>query len=193
MPVLPDPRTAGERAAQILDVIKADDEYDRLVDSSLLYSDCWKCAANGFVVITEWDETKDSPHLLAEALKALALKAAVYEATNDERLAELLVAGPVDEMVHAVLAQTGLMTRIAGRLGVTWVHMTDCESYGYEPGGYTDQAYEAAGFGEMDRRYWLSSTEALRRSAQLDKRYVSIGFRAGGRSHTFNFAQPVIA
>ena len=55
----------------------------------------------------------DAGPLLIEALRVLALKAAVFELTDgDEQAAELLVPGPVDEMVHAVLAQFTVMTRI---------------------------------------------------------------------------------
>ncbi|SBW20469.1 hypothetical protein FDG2_1700 [Candidatus Protofrankia californiensis] len=56
----------------------------------------------------------------------------------------LLVAAPVDEMVHAVLAQHTLISRMQRSLALDLVHMTDQEQFDYEPGCYTDACYQAA-------------------------------------------------
>jgi hypothetical protein len=83
----------------------------------------------------------------------LCLKTAVYELTGgDEHAAELIVAAPVDEMVHAVLAQHTLCVRMTTRLGIRFVHMTDRERFGYRKGEYTYRAYVAAGWGEPNER-----------------------------------------
>ena len=64
---------------------------------------------------------RDAAPLLGEALRVLALKAAVFELCGgDEHAAELLVPAPVDEMIHAVLAQFTLMTHLQRDLGVTF-------------------------------------------------------------------------
>lgn len=86
----------------------------------------------------------------------LALKTAVFELTcGDEEAAELEISAPVDEMVHATLAQYTLCQTMTAKLGIQFVHMTDQERFGYRVGGYADQCYTAAGWGEPNRRYWL--------------------------------------
>jgi hypothetical protein len=95
----PDAVRIGERAAQLLAEIKRDIEFDRLVASSQLYADCW-ATFTGYPIIAEWNHDTDKAPLFEEGLKVLALKAAVWEATDgDEAAAELDVAAPVDEMV----------------------------------------------------------------------------------------------
>jgi hypothetical protein len=46
-----------------------------------------------------------------------------------------------------------LMTQLQMRLGVIFPHMTELERFAYQRGGYTDQIWAGAGFGEQDRRY----------------------------------------
>ena len=112
----------------------------------------------------------------------------MYELTGgDEHAAELEVSAPVDEMVHAVLAQYTLCQQMTRKLGIEFVHMTDMERFTYAAGGYTDQCYVAAGWGEPDRRYWLDRTEMGRRLDYLGGLYESIGFQAEGRSHRHTF------
>src|SRR6266487_2308108 len=95
---MPDPTVVGHRAAEIFRLVQADPEYSRLETSSLRYAECWK-TFTGYSIVSRFDLTTDAPALLDEALRVLALKAAVYELTGgDEAAAELLVAGPVDEM-----------------------------------------------------------------------------------------------
>lgn len=185
---MPDPSGVGKRAAEILDLIKGDEAYDRLSDSSKKYADCWS-TFSGYPVIARWDLDTDKAALFDEAMKALALKSAVFELTHgDESAAELLIALPVDEMTHAVLAQHNIVTALQVRIGVLLPHMTDLEEFGWEPCDYTSQCYAAAGWGDMNPRYWVGTTEAKRRLGILDEAYVGAGIHGLGRRHDYTFA-----
>jgi hypothetical protein len=184
---MPEPAVVGRRAAEIFGLVQADQEYLRLESSSLRYADCWK-TFTGYSIVSRFDLATDAPALLGEALRVLALKAAVYELTGgDEAAAELLVPGPVDEMVHAVLAQHTLVVRLTHRLGISFVHMTDREEFGWRPGDYTEQCYRAAGFGDPDPRYWIGAEETVRRLGILTPKYHSIGFVEVGRRSVIDF------
>ncbi|MGH8902608.1 MAG: hypothetical protein ACRDYA_13260 [Egibacteraceae bacterium] len=189
-----DAAVVGRRAAQILDLICASEEYDRLVESTRMYPDCW-ATFTGYPIIAQWDLATDAQPLFQEALRVLCLKAAVYELTSgDEAEAELIVAAPVDEMVHAVLAQYTLCVRMTQRLGIHFVHMTDRECFGYRKGGYTHQCYVAAGWGEPNERYWIDADETGRRLKILGRRYASIGIHDSGRRHGIDFnGEPALA
>jgi hypothetical protein len=185
--VIPAPGEVGRRAADILTLIKKTEEYARLERSSQAYTDCW-ATFTGYPLVANWNLQTDTPPLFEEALRVLALKTAVFELSDgDENLAELEISAPVDEMVHAVLAQYTLCQTMTERLGIRFVHMTDQERFTYRPGGYTDQCYTATGWGEQDRRYWLGGDEMQRRLDYLGGLYRSIGFQEEGRSHTHNF------
>jgi hypothetical protein len=189
----PSPATVGERAAEILELIKGSDEYARLEESTRLYPDCW-ATFTGYPIIAQWDLSKDAGPLFEEALRVLALKSAVFELSGeDEEAAELVVSAPVDEMVHAVLAQYTLCQTMTQRLGIRFVHMTDRERFGWRRGDYTHECYTAAGWGEPDPRYWIDAAETDRRLNILNKRYRSVGIQDTGRKHdfTFNELQPV--
>jgi hypothetical protein len=187
MKTMPDVAAVGRRAAQILALVQVDEEYPRLESSSLRYNDDWT-TFTGFALVSQFDLTNDAPPLLREALRVLALKTAVLELSGgDEAAAELLVPAPVDEMVHAVLAQHTLVVRLTARLGIQWVHMTDKEKFGWCPGDYTEQVYRAAGFGDPDPRYWLAAAECKRRLGILAPRYTGIGFTAMGRRSIIDF------
>lgn len=89
--------------------------YPRLERSARRYPDCW-ATFTGYPIVSHWDLDADSEPLFHDALRVLCLKAAVYELSGgDEQAAELLVSAPVDEMVHAILAQFTLMTRLQMR------------------------------------------------------------------------------
>lgn len=181
-----DVQTVGARAAQILAAVKAHPLYGRLTGSSMAYTDCW-ATFTGYPVISKWDLATDAGPLLTEALRLLALKAAVFEVTGDEQAAELLAPGTVDEMVHAVLAQFTVMTRLQTELGVLFPHATENERFTYERGGITDQLYAAAGWGEQPTRYWLGADEVNRRLAVLDGKYELGGIHGHGRRHDIDF------
>ena len=81
-----------------------------------------------------------------------------------------------------------LVTAMQARLGVLFPHMTDLEEFGWEPGDYTEQCYRAAGWGDLDSRYWIGTTEARRRLGILETAYDSAGVHDNGRRHDFTFA-----
>jgi len=181
------PAEAGRRAAQILTAMQDHPSYERLNSSSMKYSTCW-ATFTGYPTIAEWSLERDAGPLLAEALRVLALKAAVFDLTGgDEEAAELLVPAPVDEMIHAVLAQFTLMTRMQADLDVTFPHATELERFTYTRGCVTDTFYAAAGWGEQPSRYWLDSAEVNRRIGILNHRYAAAGFGRDGRSHDLDF------
>ncbi|MEU8158852.1 hypothetical protein [Micromonospora parva] len=184
---MPEVGEVGRRAAEILDKMQAHPLYGRLKSSSMKYSTCW-ATFTGYPAISRWSLERDAAPLLDEALRVLALKAAVFDLSGgDERAAELLVPAPVDEMIHAVLAQFTLMTRLQSDLGVTFPHATELEEFTYTRGGITDAYYAAAGWGEQPLRYWLDSAEVNRRLGLLNERYQAAGLGRDGRSHDFDF------
>ncbi|MFF1284337.1 hypothetical protein ACFVY4_26795 [Streptomyces sp. NPDC058299] len=173
-------------AKRILDSIKNDPEFGAFRAASLEYSEDWQCFT-GFPVVARWNLEADAAPLFEEGLRALALKAAVYEATGDDQAAEVAIAVPVDEMTHAMLAQAQLFARIAARCGVGIIHQTDQEHTDYRAGGYTHDCYRAA-WGEPPARYWLDHEEVVRRRGVLAERYESIGMGRSGREHSIDFA-----
>ncbi|SFD29611.1 hypothetical protein [Micromonospora sediminimaris] len=187
---MPQVTEVGRRAAEILDRMRAHPAYDRLHSSSMTYSTCW-ATFTGYPAISRWSLERDAGALLEEALRVLALKAAVFALSGgDERAAELLVPAPVDEMIHAVLAQFTLMTRMQADLAVVFPHATELEEFTYTRGCVTDAYYAAAGWGEQPLRYWLDSAEVTRRLDLLNTRYQAAGLGRDGRSHDFDFDRP---
>ena len=187
---MPEPAEVGRRAAEILDLITQHPSSERLRSSSMKYSSCW-ATFTGYPAISQWSLDRDAGPLLTEAMRVLALKAAVFELTGgDEEAAELLVPAPVDEMIHAVLAQFTLMSRMQRDLGVTFPHATELEEFTYTRGCLTDAYYAAAGWGPQPLRYWLDSAEVTRRLDQLNAHYQAAGLGRDGRSHDFAFDQP---
>ncbi|WP_213450893.1 hypothetical protein [Rhizomonospora bruguierae] len=183
----PEPAAVGKRAAQILGLISGSPEYRRLVDSAGRYVDCW-ATFTGYPIISTFNLEVDTAPLFTEAMRVLALKSAVYELSGeDEEAAELVVSAPVDEMVHAVLAQYTLCQTMTQRLGLRFVHMTDQERFGWRHGDYTEQCYRAAGWGEPPARYWIDADETGRRLKILNSRYRSIGIDNDGRRHSIDF------
>lgn len=188
---MPDAAQVGERAAHILRTMQAHPGYERLRSSSMRYSTCW-ATFTGYPLVSQWSLDRDAEPLLGEALKVLALKAAVFELTDgDERAAELLVPAPVDEMVHAVLAQATVMSRMQNDLELLFPHATELERFDYTRGCLTDLYYAAADWDEQPLRYWLDAAEVNRRLAILNARYRDAGFGPDGRSHSFTFDAPV--
>lgn len=186
---LPAPAEVGPVAARILAAIHADPEYPRLIDGCGRYNSDWTCTT-GTLAIARWDQAADAVPLLEEALRALSLKAAVFALTGDEETAELPIARPVDEVVHAVLAQRTLTERLAERCGLKVVHMTDTEQRTgeYETGDSTWQAYLAAFGVAPPTRYWLGGAEHQRRVTLLSGRLAEVGLYDQGRRHSLDFA-----
>lgn len=189
--VLPSVEKVAERAREIHTAIEADHEFPAFKAASLKYDADWQCFT-GSVVVSEYDQEKDKHGLFAEGLKALCLKAAVYEMTGDENTAEIPIAVPVDEMTHAMIAQPQLLARITARVGVSVIHQTDQEHTDWREGDYTHKAYGAA-WGEPDRRLWLPAEEVTRRLAWLDQKYAAMGFRKQGQAHSFTFSAAELA
>jgi hypothetical protein len=187
----PSASAVGRRAVEILNALEGDEAFERLVSSTALYASCWS-TFTGYPVVCEFDLDADTAPLFTEAMRVLALKAAIYELTaGDEEAAELVVSPPVDEMVHAVLAQHTLCVQLEQRLGIGLVHMTDQERFGWQPGDYTQECYQAAGWGTPPERYWIDAAEVKRRLAILDDLYESIGVQGGGRRVAVDFdAEP---
>jgi hypothetical protein len=79
---------------------------------------CW-ATFTGYPITANWDLETDTAPLFVEALRVPALKSAVFELTGgDEHAAELLLSAPVDEMVHAILAQYTLCRTMTGKLEI---------------------------------------------------------------------------
>lgn len=186
MSTMPTPAQTADKAKQILAAIEADPEFGAFEAATLEYSSDWQCFT-GFPVIERWSLDEDKAPLFAEGLRALALKAAVFDLTADERLAEIPVAVPVDEMTHAMIAQPQLFARITARVGVSVIHQTDQEHTDYTSGDFTHLAYRLA-WGEPPARYWLVKEEVDRRVKILTARYASIGMDRAGREHDIDFA-----
>ncbi|KUJ69202.1 hypothetical protein ACZ90_12690 [Streptomyces albus subsp. albus] len=182
---LPEPATIAEAASDILTRISEHPQYDAFKSASLEYSEDWQCFT-GFPVISEWKLEDDAAPLLTEGLRALALKAAVYQHTQDDQAAEIAISVPVDEMTHAMLAQAQLLHRIVSDLGISIIHQTDQEHIDYMGTGYTADCYRAA-WGDPPARYWLDHTEVLRRRGVLGELYQQIGMERSGRQHSIAF------
>jgi hypothetical protein len=184
-----DKRVIGERARAVLHAIKESDYYRRLLTSSMLYETCW-ATFTGYPLIPRWDQRRDAEPLFREALRVLAMKVAVYELSGgDEHAAELVISAPVDEMVHAVLAQYTLCGTIERALNIRFVHMTDQERFGYNPGNWAHELYVATYGEEPPPRYWIGKDETDRRLAILNQLYESIGVHKLGQRHTIDFAE----
>ncbi|MFE2496579.1 hypothetical protein [Streptomyces scopuliridis] len=166
--------------------LSRDPEFSAFTAAALKYDEAWTCFT-GFPVISNWDLDADKRPLLTEGLRALALKAAVYElGGQDENMTEIPIAVPVDEMMHAMIAQPQLLARIANRIGIAVIHQTDKEHHDYTTGDYTHTAYVHA-WGTPPERYWVDHTEATRRLDILDGKYAAAGFLRSGKAHTIDF------
>ncbi|MFF5407914.1 hypothetical protein ACFY8K_34240 [Streptomyces misionensis] len=183
---MPAVEAVADAAQRILNDIKTDREFAAFRAASLEYSEDWQCFT-GFPVVERWSLEADAKPLFEEGLRALALKAAVYDATCDDQAAEIAIAVPVDEMTHAMLAQAQLLTRIAARVGAVIIHQTDQEHTDFRVGGYAHDCYRAA-WGEPPVRYWLDHEEVVRRRDVLAGLYASIGMGRSGREHSITFA-----
>lgn len=173
----------AERARAIHDVLAGDPEIARLETAVSKYSSDWD-DFYGYPIIVDYDAVADAPGLFKEALRAMALKSAVWDLTSgDEQKSELPVPVPVDTMTHAMMAQFSLLTRMMQRHGVQFVHMTDME-HGiseWDHGDYTHECYKRA-FGEdVNPRYWIGAKETERRRKVLDGIYAGIGVTERGR------------
>ncbi|WP_413802308.1 hypothetical protein [Streptomyces iranensis] len=187
IPIMPSPADTTRSAQQILSQIQADSEFAAFRAASLEYSDEWQCFT-GFPVISNWSLDEDAEPLFEEGLRAISLKTAIHELTGDEHAAEISIAVPVDEMIHAMLAQSQLIVRIAQRLGLSIIHQTDQECTKYTSTCYTAECYRAA-WGTPPPRYWLFHDEVIKRREHLAGLYESIGMGRSGRQHSIKFEE----
>ncbi|WP_079031833.1 hypothetical protein [Streptomyces specialis] len=186
---MPEPGTVADRAREILTIMHEWPGFERLERSTRAYRDCWG-TYTGYTTISEFDLERDKDALLAEALRVLALKTAVWELSGrDEHAAELDVSAPVDEMVHAILARHTVVRDMERATGLELVHMTDRETFNWRRGDYTHRCYAAA-WGEPPERHWIDAQETARRHAILDGKLASIGITSLGRRHNLTFAAP---
>lgn len=177
----------AQNAADIVAQFEGHPEFAEFKAASLNYSDDWQCFT-GFPVVSEWNLERDAEPLFVEGLRALAIKAAVFHATADEKAAEVPIAVPVDEMTHAMIAQSQLLQKIAGHCGTLIIHQTDQEHTDYHAGSITHALYVAAFGEEPPARYWLDHHEVTARREHLATLYARIGMGRSGREHSIDFA-----
>ncbi len=182
----PDPQAAGGVAAEILGRVLSSEEYPRLTHDVRLQRHRW-ATFTGLPLIAQLNLDRDAEPLLREALRTLALRAAVYRITgSDDTAATLAVPAPIDDMVRAVLAEHTLCTQLSRRLGIRFVRMlTAWDHFGWQPLDYTHRCYLHAGW-ELDERYWITADETARRVTILNRRYAEIGLSRGGQ-HKLRF------
>ncbi|MGA5598485.1 hypothetical protein ACPCSE_30045 [Streptomyces cellulosae] len=185
-------RPAPEAVATLARTIRADwladPEMESILDGCRRYSSDWSDDYGQFL-IPGYTVEKDAPPLIDDALKAMAVKTAVYELTGDEVAAELPVSVPVDVAIHALTAQFTALSRVQQRTGHPFVHSTVNEHVVDTPwrlGDYTHQAMREA-FGPLDERYWIDADEAERRRKVLDGKYASIGITDRGMTSSIFF------
>lgn len=188
---LPSAERVAKRATEILAAVEADQEFPAFVAASLKYDQDWTCYS-GTPIISRYNQETDAAPLFTEGLRALCLKAAVFEMTGDENAAEIPIAIPVDEMTHAMIAQPQLLARITARVGVPIIHQTDQEHTDWRTLDYTHQAYRHA-WGEPPERYWIDHEEATRRLGILREKYEAAGFLNMGQAHLIEFGEPIAA
>ncbi|QCX75476.1 hypothetical protein C9F11_08935 [Streptomyces sp. YIM 121038] len=187
--VRPTPEEVAERARVIRAAWLADEEMTTVLKGCEKYTSDWDDFYGG-PLVSRYSVERDAAPLLQDAVKVMALKAAVYEMTGDELAAELPVPVPVDVTCHALCAQITVLSRVQARTGHLFVHSTVNEHANGTPwrlGDYTHQAYRLA-YGPVDERYWIDADEAERRREILDARYASIGITDRGMTSSIAYA-----
>lgn len=183
----PAPEKVAERARAVLATVESDPEFSRLRTACAKYDEDWT-SFMGYALVDSFDIATDTEPLFPEAMRAMAIKSAVYEMTGDEAAAEVAVSVPVDEMIHALAAQFTVLSRIQERTGIKFVHATDREAIGeWDHGDYTHQVYRAA-WGPMNARYWFGKEETAKRRAAVMAKYEPVGILDGGRRFVPGFA-----
>ena len=160
-----------------------DAEIERLEKAVSQYSSDWT-DFYGYPIITDYDAVADAPGLFKEAVRAMALKSAVWDLTDgNEATAELPMPVPVDTMTHAMMAQFSLLTRMMQRHNIQFVHMTDMEhgNTAWDHGDYTHEVYELAYGEDVNPRFWIGAEETERRRKALDVLYEGIGVSDRGK------------
>lgn len=118
---LPAPETTARRAAEILAVWEAD------------------------------PALPETAGCLADAVRVLAVRAAVHEATGDADVAALPAPGVVELSARLLVQQFPEVHEVVNRSGHAFV--AGAEGTRWEPGGYLHRAYAGA-FGQAGGRHW---------------------------------------
>ncbi|MFD7835520.1 hypothetical protein [Streptomyces sp. NPDC059761] len=190
---MPTPEEVGARAKRIYEAFRADPEFRAFKAATLAHLTRWQCFG-GPVLVSNWDLVLDRESLFREAVRALVLKSAVCELTGgDERAAEIAISDPVDEMVHASLAQQQVLERICTRQEFQVIHQTDQESNDYREGDYTSKCYYVAFGRQPVARFWLDAEVVASRKQELAALFKTIGIRDLGEKHDIVFADTVAA
>lgn len=176
----PPPTETAQRAQEILTILSGDPEFARLREACARHSREW-VSFLGYALVDGFDVEDDARHLFPDAARVIATKSAVYELTEgDEYAAGVPAPVVVAETVHALTAQTTVISRIGRRTGIQFVGATDREETGaWTTGDYTSQVFGAAGW-PMHPRYWITEEETRRRKAALSRRYALLGIYGGG-------------
>jgi hypothetical protein len=91
------------------------------VGDGRLYPDCW-ATFTGYPIIARWDLARDAGPLFEEALRVLALKAAVFELSGgDGEAAELIISPPVSAAVVTAIAGIRSLVETALRVRGRWL------------------------------------------------------------------------
>lgn len=183
----PDAGSVGALAAATSDRVTASVAWQRVCTTVQTWAPPWTMLT-GLALVATLDLATDTGPLLREAVRILALRAAVYELTGSDTTAATLVAPPpVDDTVRAVLAEHSLCRHLIDETGVRLVAQTTAWTLaGWQAGDYTYRCYRAA-WGEPDPRYWLDADETRRRLAILARRYADIGIGCHLRRHSIRF------
>jgi hypothetical protein len=105
-------------------------------------------------VRTTWDADPEMPSVegcAEDAVRVLAVRAAVHAATGDERLAALAAPAAVELTGLVLAAQLPELRAVIERAGYAVIHGE--QGARWEPGDYLHQVYVAA-FGPVTGRHW---------------------------------------
>jgi hypothetical protein len=182
----PAPHPVGAAAAAIHDRVSVGPWWPRLRTALCRAAHQW-ATLTGVALVANLDLETDAEALLREAVRVLALRAAVHELTGSDQAAATLVAPPpVDDAIRALLAEQTICRQLADD-GIRLVAQTTAWTpLGWQAGNYTHLCYRAA-WGEPDSRFWLDAAEAHRRLSVLTRLYADIGIRATAGRHTIRF------
>ncbi|GAA2627515.1 hypothetical protein [Streptomyces axinellae] len=185
----PAPTEVAVRAREIHAALMSDPEIGRLEAAVSQYTSDWD-DFYGYPLVTTYDAEADAPGLFKEAVRAMAIKSAVWDITDgNESAAELPMPVPVDTMTHAMMAQFSLLTRMMQRHGIQFVHMTDLEhrNSAWDHGDYTHEVYQLAYGEDVNPRFWIGAEETERRRKVLDVLYEGIGVSERGKKVAISY------
>lgn len=173
----------ADDARRCLTEWRADRCWEPLQAAALAHLRRWP-SMTGLPVIDRLDLDSDTEPLLEEAGRALAIKAAAYINAGDALPAMLPVAAPVEEALHALIAQVAMLRAITDRAGVRIVQHTPAAPLAYHSGCLTHDSYTAA-WGEPPARYWLDHDTVTTRQYYLARLYTRVGLAADGHALDF--------